>query len=382
MFFLIALVPIAGVHAYLWWRLVAGPFHRRWVRVAGAAVLLALVASAVFGLHVSGLLPNWLGQALGWVGALWLATLFYLLIALVVLEPVRALASRGEPSSVDRRLFLARATALTAGFAALGTVGYGATEARHVRIKRVPISLPALDPKLDGYRIALLTDIHLSETLRRPFLEHTVQTVNSLGVDLVAIVGDLVDGTVDELGDQASALSGLRAANGTYFVTGNHEYYSGAEEWVEFLPTLGVKVLRNQRLEVGKGGAGFDLAGIDDATAAKSGVPGHGANLAKALEGRSDDQPVVLLAHQPVQWPEAVRRGVDLQLSGHTHGGQLWPFNYAVRLQQPVVAGWAKDGDSQIYVSRGVGYWGPPVRVGAPPEISLITLRAGGGRLK
>jgi predicted MPP superfamily phosphohydrolase len=198
--------------------------------------------------------------------------------------------------------------------------------------------------------------------------------VNSLDVGAVAIVGDLVDGSVAELGDDAKALSDLRSTHGSYFVTGNHEYYSGAEEWVEYLPTIGVQVLRNRRIEI-PGGAGLDLAGVDDVTAADSGVPGHGANLSAALDGRDRDRPVVLLAHQPVQWPEAVDRGVDLQLSGHTHGGQMWPFSLAVPLQQPVTAGRARDGDSQIYVSR-VGYWGPPVRVGAPPEISLIELRS------
>ncbi|TQS40004.1 metallophosphoesterase [Cryptosporangium phraense] len=371
--------------------MVATPFRSRRARWIGALVLVAIVAFAMFGLRgAPSALPSPLDTIVSWGGPLWIALMFYLFLILLVLEPVRwiartliarrAAATDDTPSAdlstpFARRAFIGRAAALTAGVTALGTVGYGIGEARHVRVKRIAITLPRLDPAMNGYKIALLTDIHLSATLHRPFLDKVVRTVNTLDVGAVAVVGDLVDGTVDELGDDAKALTNLRSTHGTFFVTGNHEYYSGAEEWVEFLPTIGVDVLRNRRLEIG-GTNGFDLAGVDDVTAAGSGVPGHGANLAEALDGRDRDRPVVLLAHQPVQWPEAVDRGVDLQLSGHTHGGQLWPFTLAVPLQQPVVAGHATDGDSQIYVSRGVGYWGPPVRVGAPPEISLIELRS------
>ena len=440
----VVVAVLGGIHGYLWWRLVASPFRSRRIRWIGFGAFVVIVAVAMFGLRGRPeALPGPLATVVSWAGPLWIAVMFYLLLILLVLEPVRlvgrivvtrrarartaadstaavdaggapagdsataaaetddepaAAASGGPPAGTatvavaapppgggteapdeswghNRRVFLARALAVTAGIGALGTVGYGVTEARHVRLKRVPITLPRLDPALNGFRIALLTDIHFSATLHRPFVDRVVDTVNSLDVDTVAIVGDLVDGSVDELGDDARALTNFRSTHGTYFVTGNHEYYSGAEEWVEYLPTIGVQVLRNRRVEI-PGGAGLDLAGVDDVTAAASGVPGHGANLAAALDGRDRDRPVVLLAHQPVQWPEAVDRGVDLQLSGHTHGGQMWPFTYGVRLEQPVVAGRATDGDSQIYVSRGVGYWGPPVRVGAPPEISLIELRS------
>lgn len=417
----VVVAVVGGIHGYLWWRLVASPFPTRRARWIGFGVLAAIVAITMFGLRgAPEALPGPLATVVSWAGPLWIAIMFYLLLILLVLEPVRLIgrtlitrrararataapaptpetvtaaseadaapatttteappteALPGESWAHGRRVFLSRALAVTAGVGALGTIGYGTTEARSVRVKRVPISLPRLDPSLSGFRIALLTDIHLSATLHRPFVERVVNSVNSLDVDAVAIVGDLVDGTVDELGEDAKALSALSSTHGTYFVTGNHEYYSGAEEWVEYLPTIGVQVLRNRRIEI-PGGAGLDLAGVDDVTAADSGVPGHGANLSAALDGRDRDRPVVLLAHQPVQWPEAVDRGVDLQLSGHTHGGQMWPFTYGVRLQQPVVAGRATDGDSQIYVSRGVGYWGPPVRVGAPPEISLIELRS------
>jgi uncharacterized protein len=197
-----------------------------------------------------------------------------------------------------------------------------------------------------------------------------VSTINGLGPDLVAVVGDLVDGTVAELGPAAEPLRDLRATRGSFFVTGNHEYFSGYAEWVDEVRSLGVTPLRNARVEVDA----LDLAGVNDLT---GGSYGDGPDFGRALDGRDPAKPVVLLAHQPVQVRESQRRGVDLQLSGHTHGGQLYPFSYVVRLQQPVLAGYARFGGTQLFVTRGAGFWGPPVRVGAPPDITLIELRAG-----
>lgn len=418
LFLLVPLAVVSTVFTYVWWRMVRGPFRSRRVRIGGGVLLVALSACIPVGLRHAVGGSSWL-LVLSWLGLLWAAVFFYLLLTLVVLEPFRLAASLlwarrsapvsataageqyavrrttvggadvpppvggGEPgghpttpvAALDRRAFLARATALTAGAVALGTVGYGVVAARSVNVKRVPIALKTLDPRLNGFRIAVLADVHLSETLRRPFLRRVVNTVNDLDVDAVAIVGDLVSGTVDDLGGDATELTNLRSAQGTYFVTGNHEWYFGAQEWIDYLPTLGVRVLRNERVEIAANGAAFDLAGVDDLSAADWGV-GYGPNLDAALAGRDADRPVILLAHQPAEWPDAVKYDVDLQLSGHTHGGQLWPYGYVVRREQPVLAGLATKGASQIYVSRGVGYRGPPVRVGAPPEISLVELRS------
>jgi predicted MPP superfamily phosphohydrolase len=173
-------------------------------------------------------------------------------------------------------------------------------------------------------------------------------------------------------------LADLVSEQGVFFVTGNHEYFVDTRGWMRHLPTLGVDVLRNERVAIRRGDASFDLAGIDDRTAASSGVPGHGADLDAALDGRDDSTPVVLLAHQPVQVEQARAAGVDLQLSGHTHGGQLWPFDYAIRLDQPAVEGLSRHGDTQLYVTSGAGYWGPPMRIGARPEVTVVELRAPG----
>jgi uncharacterized protein len=169
----------------------------------------------------------------------------------------------------------------------------------------------------------------------------------------------------------------LVSEQGVFFVTGNHEYFvEDTDEWMRHLSTLGVDVLRNERVAIRRGAASFDLAGIDDRIAARSGVPGHGADLDAALDGRDDATPVVLLAHQPVMVEEARAAGVDLQLSGHTHAGQLWPFDYAIRLDQPAVEGLSRHGDTQLYVTAGAAYWGPPMRVGARPEVTVVELRA------
>jgi hypothetical protein len=221
-----------------------------------------------------------------------------------------------------------------------------------------------------GTRIVQLTDVHVGPTIGKGFIEDVVKRANALEPDVIVITGDLVDGSVEELAEHVAPLGTLRARHGVYFVTGNHEYYSGADAWIAHLERLGIRVLRNEHVAIG-GEGGFDLAGIDDLSAHGQ---GHGADLAKALLGRDAARACVLLAHQPRAIALANELGVDLQLSGHTHGGQMFPWNFAVRLQQPFVAGLHRLGRAQIYVSNGTGYWGPPMRLGAPAEITEIEL--------
>jgi predicted MPP superfamily phosphohydrolase len=209
--------------------------------------------------------------------------------------------------------------------------------------------------------------------LGKSWLTRIVEQVNALEPDAVVITGDLVDGSVRRLREHVAPLSELRAKHGVYFVTGNHEYYSGVDAWLTELTRLGVRTLRNERVAIGDHDASFDLAGVDDWRAFGR---GHGRDLARAVAGRDARRELVLLAHQPKQAREAAHHGVGLQLSGHTHGGQIFPWNLFVRLEQPFVAGLARLGDTQIYVSRGTGYWGPPMRVAAPAEITLLTLLA------
>lgn len=274
------------------------------------------------------------------------------------------------PSGADpsRRLFVARAVGGAAALAGLGTVGYGTYGVlRGPRTKRITIPLAGLPRSAHGFRIALVSDIHLGPILGRAHTRRVVDAINATSPDLVAVVGDLVDGSVADLGPAAEPLAQLDARHGSYFVTGNHEYFSGAAEWVDHVRELGLHPLENARVEV----AGFDLAGVNDVAGESE---GQGPDFARALGDRDRSRASVLLAHQPVVIDDAVAYGVGLQLSGHTHGGQLWPGNLVAELANPTVAGYERYGDTQLYVSRGAGAWGPPVRVGAPSDITVVEL--------
>jgi hypothetical protein len=251
----------------------------------------------------------------------------------------------------------------------------GVREAVRPKLVDVDVALERLPESMDGFTITQITDVHIGNTIGQEFVESMVAGVNSLASDLIAITGDLVDGTVKALGDAAAPLADLRARHGVHFVTGNHEYYSGVGPWMRHLPTLGINTLRNERTSIGDINGSFDLAGIDDHSARWH--KGHGADLAAAVDGRDPDRELVLLAHQPRQVRQAVKHGVGLQLSGHTHGGQIWPWHFAAIAQQGgMLAGMFRKVDTQLYVSRGTGYWGPPVRFGAPAEITRVTLRS------
>ncbi|MFG2891892.1 metallophosphoesterase [Streptomyces sp. NPDC048248] len=427
MIFALIVVPVIGlffgVHRYLWCRLVRDtttPGSR--LRRAGTVAAYVLPLTA-FGALLSGRsgAPLPVQQALAWPGYLWLALVLYLTLALLVGEVVRLVwlrASRGprgrdggkdsgapdgrenraepdgraepsapptaqeqaptllppgtsalpSPPSPPRRVFIARAVAAGATLAATATVGYGAATAlRTPRIKHVTVPLAKLPRAAHGFRIAVVSDIHLGPILGRGHTRRIVEAINRTGPDLVAIVGDLVDGNVAELGPAAAPLRDLHARHGAYFVTGNHEYYSGAAQWVDHVRELGVHPLENARTEL----PGFDLAGINDL----AGEPEHqGPDYARALGGRDTSRAVVLMAHQPVTIHDTVRHGVDLQLSGHTHGGQMWPVTYIAEATNPTNSGLARYGDTQLYVTRGAGAWGPPVRVGAPPDITIVEL--------
>ncbi|MFC5073910.1 metallophosphoesterase [Kitasatospora cinereorecta] len=417
------LALLAGAHRYVWRRLVGdttakGSLARR-AGTAAAFVLPLLSLGALVSARAG--FPFRLQQVLAWPGYLWLAVLMYLTLALLVGEAVRPLLHRvlarraaagtevpaagsvtsgavvaGEaavtgadagtggtrtdvaprteapaaPPVADpsRRLFVSRAVGGAAALAGLGTVGYGTYGVlRGPGVKRVTVPLARLPRSAHGFRIAVVSDIHLGPILGRAHTRRIVDAINSTRPDLVAVVGDLVDGSVADLGTAAEPLAGLEARHGSYFVTGNHEYFSGAAEWVDHVRELGLHPLENARVEIG----GFDLAGVNDVAGESE---GQGPDFARALGDRDRSRASVLLAHQPVVIDEAVEHGVDLQLSGHTHGGQLWPGNLLAGLANPTVSGLERFGDTQLYVSRGAGAWGPPVRVGAPSDITVVEL--------
>ncbi|CAL9506568.1 hypothetical protein SUDANB106_03574 [Streptomyces sp. enrichment culture] len=272
------------------------------------------------------------------------------------------------PAGPSRRLFVARTVAAAAGVAAAGTVGHGTYGVlRGPKLKRVTVPLAKLPRAAHGYRIAVVSDIHLGPVLGRAHTQRIVDTINRADADMVAVVGDLVDGTVAELGSAAEPLARLRSRDGSYFVTGNHEYFGDAAEWIDHVRELGLEPLENARRELRH----FDLAGVNDLAGEEE---GQGPDFERALGDRDTSRAVVLMAHQPVMIHDAVDHGVDLQLSGHTHGGQMWPGNHLAGLVNPTLAGLERYGDTQLYVSRGAGAWGPPVRVGAESDITVVEL--------
>jgi predicted MPP superfamily phosphohydrolase len=384
-------------HFYLWMRLVRDTTRpaSRGRRIGTGVVAVSALAAPGTRIVTPLFDPSdgGGGRWVAWPGYTLIGVLLYLLLALAVLEVPRALVLRRSrrvtppapdtgdreaataDRSVDRRLFLGRAVGTLAGAAALGTTGYGMAAALgDPQTKRVAITLTKVNAQLSGLRIAVVSDIHLGPLLGRSHTERIVRRVNALQPDLVAIVGDLADGRASQLGPAARPLRSLESRYGSFFVTGNHEYlYDGVEDWLDEMRGLGIRPLVNERVEIRHNGSYVDLAGVEDLAGEDA---GRGPDLERALAGRDVSRPVVLLAHQPVFAGEAARHGVDLQLSGHTHGGQMFPLTAVTALSNPVASGLGMVDDTTVYVTNGAGFFGPPVRVGAPADISLLELRS------
>jgi hypothetical protein len=304
----------------------------------------------------------------------WLPVIGFNRLKARAVKPVR---SRGKIEPIDspsRRGFLVNSMNYGILAAAALTTGYGVAEAKQTpQVKKVPVAIDNLPPELNGFRIVQITDIHVNPTFRRSSVEEIVAQVNTLEADIVALTGDLVDGSVDQLGYDVAPLARIRSASGNFFVTGNHEYYSGVVEWVEEVKRLGFTVLLNEHQVLSRGRAKLLLAGVTDYRGGNY-LPSHQSDPQKALIGAPEAHVKILLAHQPKSIFAAARAGYDLQISGHTHGGQFFPWNLLIGFAQPYVYGLHTHESTQIYVSRGTGYWGPPVRVGSPSEITLLEL--------
>lgn len=270
------------------------------------------------------------------------------------------------------RVLAASAVAVPVAAALLTLIGY-ANARRIARVRDVEIPIASLPPALAGFTIAQITDVHVGPTIGRRHVEAVVDAVNALEADLVAITGDLVDGSVAELAHDTAPLARIAARHGVFFVTGNHEYYSGVHAWVAQLRGMGIRVLLNEHVVVEHEGERVVVAGVTDATAHHF-VPAHRSDPQRAIAGAPAAALKLLLAHQPRSAGPAHRAGFDVQLSGHTHGGQFLPWNFFVRFQQPFTAGLGRLGRLWVYTSRGTGYWGPPKRLGAPSEITRLRL--------
>ncbi|WP_018350320.1 metallophosphoesterase [Longispora albida] len=303
------------------------------------------------------------------VGVIWV--LFTWSVLSLVLRAALAAAGVADPAR-------SRITALAVIAITVPLLIWGYAEAMRVpRVRRTDVVIPRLGKGLDGTRIVVLADTHYGPINRVRWSRGVADLVNTLDADLLVHAGDIADGTPSMRREQSAPLAGMKARLGRVYVTGNHEYMSGAESWVDRMNELGWTPLHNEHLVVERGGDKLVVAGVDDRTARSSGINGHGADHARALAGTDPDLPVVLVAHQPKQIAQAVESGADLQISGHTHAGQIWPFNFLVRLDQPAVRGLTRHSErTQLYTSSGTGFWGPPLRIFAPSEVSVLTLRS------
>ena len=361
------------MHGLPWWRLVIAPQWPAPVTVAGSA--LALLAVICFPPAMVAGHGRRHRDRLAVAGDTWLGILWQLFSWTVIGEILGLVLRIAAMPTPDRQ----RIVAVTTLSVVIVLCGWGYYQARKVpRVRRTTITLDRLGRGLDGLTIAVVADTHFGPINRASWSARVVAVVNRLEPDIVVHAGDLADGSVEDRRAQVAPLAQIRPRLDKVYITGNHEYFSGAAEWVGHMAGLGWTVLHNMHISVERAGDRLVIAGTDDLTAAGSGVPGHRADLPAALTGVPADVPVVLVAHQPKQVREAAQAGVDLQLSGHTHGGQIWPFQLIVRAEQGVLQGLSRHGNrTQLYISRGAGFWGPPFRVFAPSEISLLTLRSG-----
>jgi predicted MPP superfamily phosphohydrolase len=390
MFFLFFIMVWGGGHAYLAWSLLHPLRTRPRARRIGWLLLvisLCLVPLILFGrwfgldpaLHDSiawlayidmgvflVLVPLLLVRDLGW---------FAVRLALRIQHKFTMNTTRQTPENVERRHFLANS--MNAGI--LGLTGSMAVAGYHeaqqlARVKDVRIPIAGLPDALNNFHIVQLSDVHLGPTIKGDYLQGIVDRCNQLQPDLVAITGDLVDGLTSQLQEHVMPLTGLRSRHGSWFVTGNHEYYWGADDWAGLLRTLDVHVLTNEHRIIDHNGARLLLAGATDYSAGKY-LSGHASDpmLAREQARRSDVS--ILLAHQPRSAFAGLAAGYDLQLSGHVHGGQFFPWNLLIGLVQPYNIGLHRVGQRMwLYVSAGTGYWGPPSRLGVPAEITSIRL--------
>jgi hypothetical protein len=366
--FMLRVLPIlALLHFYIGWRLLpALPYGTGGIAIGVTLLCLSTLLLPMGILARFMVLRQTVADRLSWASGLAMG-LFSSVLVLTLLRDVLLLVA-GSPS-------LAASTAQLVLPLALTVTLIGFLNARRLaRVVTVDIPLAGLPAALVGFSIVQLSDIHVGPTIKKGYVRAIVDRVNGLNADLIAITGDVVDGSVEQLSADTAPLGKLKARHGTYVITGNHEYYSGATEWMAEFRRLGLRGLMNEHAVIEHDGARLVMAGVTDYSAEMF-DPAQRSDPAAALAGSPQGIPRILLAHQPRSADAAAAAGFDLQLSGHTHGGQFWPWNLFVRLQQPFTAGLHKLDQLWVYTSRGTGYWGPPKRFGAPSEITLLRLQ-------
>lgn len=377
--FYIRLISVLTLlHVYIGVRLIpALPIGTPYKWLA-ALLLVSSVLLIPLGMAARTIEKQPLSDRLAWVGLLMMG-FFSSLLALTVLRDLLLIvlhimhSLRGISAAAD---FTADSALCVPVFALLLTLLGVYNARRSAPVKSIDVPIAGLAAALHGLKIVQISDIHIGPTIKRGYVEKIVATVNGLNPDIIAVTGDVVDGSVPQLQADARPLGALSARHGTFFVTGNHEYYSGADTWIAEFRRLGFKVLMNEHVVVNHDGAHVIVAGVTDYSGGNFSAA-HESSPEKAISGAPSEILFrLLLAHQPRSAPAASKAGFTLQLSGHTHGGQFLPWQLFIRLQQPFVHGLAKLNDLWVYTSRGTGYWGPPIRLAAPSEVTLLSLVA------
>jgi predicted MPP superfamily phosphohydrolase len=367
------LLLFLSLSGYVGWRLLSGLGAGAAGVTVGTLLLIGCCLIIPLSMRTRVLQNRKLADRLAWVG-LTAMGFFSSLFVLTLLRDVVLLGARLLLSGSHVELWIegsAQATLYLALFITLAGL---------IIARRLPgvieIKIPVFDlPRaLHGFSIVQISDVHVGPTIKRGFVEGVVRRVNELKADMIAVTGDLVDGSVQQLSVHTAPLAGLTARHGAYFVTGNHEYYSGERAWTEEIGRLGLRVLKNEHVVLKHDGASLVLAGVTDLSAHHF-DPAQRSDPAAALRGAPVDAGArILLAHQPSSAMAAANAGFDVQISGHTHGGQFWPWNLFIHFFQPFSSGLHRLKNLWIYVSRGTGYWGPPNRFGVPSEITRIRL--------
>ena len=370
------------LHAYVGARIVPALPGGLWPSLTFAAVLVLSAAAMPMSLLARRLRTQPWSDRLAWAGALAMglfSSLFVLTLLRDLVLLVAWIAESLVPGAGLPELAPLSAAAVVLLGAAVTVVGF-INARRTAAVVAIDIPITDLPAALHGFTIAQISDIHVGPTIKRAYMHRIVEAVNRLGADMVAVTGDLVDGSVHELGAHVAPLAALSSRHGTFFVTGNHEYYSGAQAWVVELRRLGVQVLMNEHVVLRHDEARLLVAGVTD-YGAHHFDEAQRSDPQRSLHGAPADAGLVkvLLAHQPRSATAASAAGFDLQLSGHTHGGQFLPWNLFVRFQQPFTSGLNRLQQLWVYTSRGTGYWGPPKRFGAPSEITHLRLVAAPG---
>ncbi len=297
---------------------------------------------------------------IGIIFILFTTTVFYELFSFLLKVGVK---------NTKRREFFKKSLDIGAVSVAVTINAKAMYNAKNIQTQEVQIKLKNLKKE---YKIVQLSDVHIGGLIDKEFITSLVKRVNSYQADLVVITGDLIDTKIEYAKEAVNELQNLKSTYGTFFVVGNHEYFHNIEVLMDYLSSLGIKVLQNENYYIGEKNGGFNLAGVYDVHGYRVGA--YKPDIKKALQNLNSTSPTILLAHQP-KFIYEVPKEVDLVLSGHTHGGQIFPFNLLVKLDQPYVKGLHQHNEhTQIYINKGTGFWGPPMRLGASSEITIIYL--------